>query len=67
MQYESNPEEETDSDQAYIEVGKEQSETRIGASAYQQASKLLEAVNKTLDGLEDDLFKHAEVFFASQF
>uniref|UniRef100_A0A7I4E5M3 Uncharacterized protein n=1 Tax=Physcomitrium patens TaxID=3218 RepID=A0A7I4E5M3_PHYPA len=65
VQYESNPEEETDSDQAYIEVGKEQSETRIGASAYQQASKLLEAVNKTLDGLEDDLFKHAEELEAS--
>lgn len=56
-------EEESDVAQAQVEAWKEQVETRIGAS-YQHASQLLEAVNRTLDGLENGLVKHAEVIFA---
>lgn len=53
-------EEEPDSEQGHIETWKEGIDNRIGKSAFQQASRLLEAVNKTLDGLEDGLVKHAE-------
>lgn len=56
-------EEEPDSEQGHIETWKEGIDNRIGKSAFQQASRLLEAVNKTLDGLEDGLVKHAEVLF----
>ena len=54
---------ESDSEQARVEVWKEQIESRIGSSAFQQASQLLESVTRTLDGLEDGLVKHAEVFW----
>lgn len=59
---ETESEEESDSEQAHVEAWKDQVETRIGTS-YQHASQLLEAVNRTLDGLEDGLVKHAEVIF----
>lgn len=55
------------SEQPHVEVWKEQVENRIGASAFQHASQLLEAVTRTLDGLEDGLVKHAEVFLAVTF
>lgn len=61
----NNLEEESDPGQTHVEVGKGQVETRIGVPAYQQASELLASVNKTLDGLEDDLIKHAEELEAS--
>ena len=51
-------------EQAHVEGWKEQIESRIGGSAFQHASQLLEAVTRTLDGLEDGLVKHAEVFLA---
>lgn len=53
---------ESESEQGHVEAWKAQVETRIGTS-YQHASQLLEAVNRTLDGLEDGLVKHAEVGF----
>lgn len=56
---------ESDSEQARVEVWKEQIESRIGSSAFQQASQLLESVTRTLDGLEDGLVKHAEELEAS--
>ena len=52
---------ESDSKQVDVEVWKEQIDNRIGVSAFQHASQLLEAVTRTLDGLEDGLVKHAEV------
>jgi len=55
-------EEESDSEKTHVEAWKAQVETRIGTS-YQHASQLLEAVTRTLDGLEDGLVKHAEVIF----
>ncbi|KAG0562626.1 hypothetical protein KC19_9G160700 [Ceratodon purpureus] len=52
-------------EQAHVEGWKEQIESRIGGSAFQHASQLLEAVTRTLDGLEDGLVKHAEELEAS--
>lgn len=62
VENEVDSKDEPDSEQARVEGWKEQIESRIGVSAFQQASQLLEAVTRTLDGLEDGLVKHAEVF-----
>lgn len=56
-------EDDSDFEESPVEVETGQVETWIASTPYQQASRLLIAVNKSLDGLEDGLVRHAEVLY----
>lgn len=55
------PEEDLNGEQVHLEIQTKPEEARLATSPYQHANNLLQEVNRSLDGLESGLFRHAEV------